>query len=256
MPTAKAARARTVPVAPVKLAPGTRTLCVDIGGTGLKAIVLDAVGAPATERVRVPTPRPATPSAVLRAIWSLIEPLGAFDRISVGFPGVVVDGVIATAPNLHPKWRDFPLAMALAEATRRPVRVLNDAGVQGYGVVEGRGVEMLITLGTGMGCALFVDGRYVPNVELAHHPLTGKDTYEDHVGAAALARLGKKKWNKHVHRAVRTVLPVFNPRRLYLGGGNARHVAFELPPSVTLTPNVAGLLGGLALWHDAPLDHG
>jgi polyphosphate glucokinase len=240
MPTRKARPAAT-----------PRTLCIDIGGTGLKALVVDAGGTPNTDRVRVETPRPATPQAILRALWSLIEPLGGFERSSVGFPGVVVDGVTKTAPNLDPKWAGFPLAKSIAEGTRRPVRVLNDAGVQGYGVIEGRGVEMLLTLGTGMGCALFVDGRYVPNIELAHHPLHKGETYEEHVGAAALAKIGKKKWNKHVARVVATVLPIFNPRRLYLGGGNAKHVKVELPATVQLTPNVAGLTGGFGLWqHD------
>ena len=79
-----------------------RTLCIDIGGTGLKALVLDSTGDPLTERVRVETPRPATPRRVLQALWALVEPLGAFERVSVGFPGVVVEGVTRTAPNLHP----------------------------------------------------------------------------------------------------------------------------------------------------------
>src|SRR3954471_20740183 len=122
-----------------------RTLAIDIGGTGLKALVLDAEGTPVTERVRVETPHPATPTAILKELWPLIEPLGAFDRISVGFPGVVVDGVIKTAPNLDPAWKDFPLARTLKNATRRPVRVLNDAGMQGLGVIDGHGLEMVLT---------------------------------------------------------------------------------------------------------------
>jgi polyphosphate glucokinase len=229
-------------------APGKRTLCIDIGGTGLKALIADAKGTPVTERVRVQTPRPATPEAVLGALTSLIAPLGAFDRVSVGFPGVVVEGETRTAPNLHRRWAGFPLAKTIEAATQRPVRVLNDAGVQGYGVIRGRGVEMLLTLGTGMGCALFLDGRYVPNVELAHHPFYKGKTYEENVGAAALAKLGKQRWNKRVGRAVETVLRTFNPRVLYLGGGNAKHVTVELPASVKLTSNVAGLTGGFALW--------
>ena len=225
-----------------------RTLCIDVGGTGLKALVLDSTGEPVTERVRVETPRPATPRRVLQAIWALVEPLGAFERVSVGFPGVVVDGVTRTAPNLHPDWDDFPLARTLQDRVRRPTRVLNDAGLQGYGVVEGRGVEMLLTLGTGMGCALFTDGVYVPNIELAHHPFRKHMTYEDYVGAKALAEVGKKRWNRRVARVVAVVLPIFNPRRLYLGGGNAKHLSVELPPEVHLVANIAGLLGGIALW--------
>ena len=225
-----------------------RTLCIDVGGTGLKALVLDSTGEPVTERVRVETPRPATPRRVLQAIWALVEPLGAFERVSVGFPGVVVDGVTRTAPNLHPDWDDFPLARTLQDRVRRPTRVLNDAGLQGYGVVEGRGVEMLLTLGTGMGCALFNDGVYVPNIELAHHPFRKHKTYEDYVGVRALEAVGKKRWNRRVARVVAQVLPIFNPRRLYLGGGNAKHLDIQFPPEVHLVANIAGLLGGIALW--------
>lgn len=234
----------------VTAATQVRTLAIDIGGTGVKALVLDATGNPLTERQRLETPKPATPEAVLEVIWKLLEPLGEFDRVSVGFPGVVVDGVTMTAPNLGEEWAGFDLAHAISERTHRPTRVLNDAGVQGYGVIEGKGVEMILTLGTGMGCALYNDGEYVPNLELAHHPFKKGKTYEQYIGIKALEKIGKRKWNKRVKEVVEQVLPIFNPRKLYLGGGNAKKVKFELPPNVTLTENVAGLLGGIALWHD------
>ena len=241
---------RAIPVSPPTAAAGTRTLAIDIGGTGLKALILAQDGSVLTERARVETPRPATPEAVLEALWNLIEPLGEFDRISVGFPGVVVDGVIKTAPNLGEDWCDFDLGNALAEGSRRPVRVLNDAGVQGYGVIEGKGMEMVLTLGTGMGCAVYIDGKYVPNLELAHHPFKNGKTYEEYIGKKALTKVGKKKWNKRVREVIDQVLPIWNPRRLYLGGGNAKHIKFELPSNVTITPNIAGLVGGIALWRD------
>ncbi|HZX40887.1 MAG TPA: ROK family protein [Myxococcaceae bacterium] len=225
-----------------------RTLSIDIGGTGVKALVLASGGEPLTERVRVETPRPATPRRLLQAIWALVEPLGPFERVSVGFPGVVVEGVTRTAPNLHPDWAGYPLARTLQDRFRRPTRVVNDAGLQGYGVVEGRGVEMLLTFGTGMGCALFNEGVYVPNLELAHHPFRKAKTYEDYVSARALAAVGKRRWNRRVGRVVAQVLPIFNPRRLYLGGGNAKHITLALPPEVHLVANIAGLLGGIALW--------
>jgi polyphosphate glucokinase len=234
-------------------APGPRTLAIDIGGTGLKALVLGPDGKPLTERQRVATPRPATPKAVLGALMKLIEPLGSFDRVSVGFPGVVEEGVTKTAHNLHKSWVGFDLAQALSQATGRPVRVLNDAGVQGFGVIEGRGVEMVLTLGTGMGCALYVDGKYVPNLELAHHPFRNGKTYEEYVGAAALERIGRKKWNKHVQRVLKQIQPIWNPRKIYVGGGNARLIDIEFPENVQLIENVAGLLGGFALWKDEPL---
>jgi polyphosphate glucokinase len=252
MPAITPARSKALRVSPPTAATGTRTLAIDIGGTGLKALVLGPDGHALTERARVETPHPATPKAVLAALWSLVEPLGEFDRISVGFPGVVVDGVTKTAPNLHEEWQGFELGKALADGSRRPVRVLNDAGVQGYGVIEGKGLEMVLTLGTGFGCALYYDGKYIPNLELAHHPFGHGKTYEDYVGARALKKIGKKKWNKRVARVVAQVLPIWNPRKLYLGGGNAKHVRIDLPPHVEITPNIAGLLGGIALWHDTP----
>lgn len=238
--------------APQKNVAGPRTLAVDVGGTGLKALVLAADGTALTDRARVETPRPATPTAILDALSKLVEPLGAFDRVSVGFPGVVIDGTTRTAPNLDPAWQNFPLAQKLEAILKKPVRVLNDAGVQGFGVIEGRGLEMVLTLGTGLGCALFIDGKYVPNLELAHHPFRDDMTYEEYVGASALKDVGKKKWNKRVEKILAQIEPTFNPRVIYLGGGNAKHLKIDLPPNVKLTENIAGLLGGIALWNDVP----
>ncbi len=228
-----------------------RTLAIDIGGTGLKAMLLGPDGASLTPRVRVETPRPATPPAVLAELFKLIASIGPYDRVSVGFPGVVSDGITHTAVNLDPGWIGFDLAAAITAQTGKPARVLNDAGVQGYGIIEGKGVEMVLTFGTGMGTALYLDGTYIPNLELAHHPFgRGKGSYEDYVGNAALDDIGKKKWNRRVRRVVQQVLPIWNPRMLYLGGGNAKHLRLDLPPNVKVADNLAGLTGGIALWHD------
>jgi polyphosphate glucokinase len=227
-----------------------RTLAVDIGGTGLKALILDHEGNAITERARVATPRPATPEALIPEIQTLVMSLGAFDRVSVGFPGVVIDGVTRTAPNLHETWLGFELALALQHRLGKPVRVLNDAGVQGYAVIKSIGVELLLTLGTGMGCAVYHNGIYVPNLELAHHPFRNRKTYEEYIGVKALEKIGKKKWNKRVHEVVQQVRTIWNPTRLYLGGGNAKHLKFELPPDVEITDNIAGLIGGIALWRE------
>jgi polyphosphate glucokinase len=227
-----------------------RTLCIDIGGTGLKALVLDEKGHKLTERVRVETPRPATPEAVVAALLALVKPLAPFDRVSVGFPGVIVGGSTHTAPNLDKSWKNFELKESLERRLKRPVRVLNDAGVQGFGVIEGKGLEMVLTLGTGMGCALYIDGKYVPNLELAHHPFKDGKTYEEYVGAKALDKVGKKKWNKRVEEVLEQIDPIWNPRRIYIGGGNAKHLRLDLPPHVRVTDNVAGLLGGIRLWDE------
>jgi polyphosphate glucokinase len=224
------------------------TLAIDIGGTGLKALLLDPRGNPLTDRLRVETPHPATPEAVLSALLGLVAALKGFDRISVGFPGVVFDGIIQTAPNLDSSWSGFRLANVLSKRLRKPARVLNDAGVQGHGVIEGKGLEMVLTLGTGLGCALFYDGTYIPNLELAHHPFRGNKTYEDYLGVHALEKVGKKKWSKHVAEAVAQIEPVWNPDRIFIGGGNAKHLSINLPPHVQITSNEAGLIGGIALW--------
>jgi polyphosphate glucokinase len=226
-------------------------LCIDIGGTGIKALILDATGRAMTDRVRMKTPRPATPRAVFNTLVELVTPLGTFDRIAVGFPGVVMDGVIKTAPNLHHTWADFPMAAELQRKFGKRARVLNDAGMQGYAVIEGRGLEMVLTLGTGFGCALFIDGHYVPNLELAHHPFQDDVTYEEYVGAVAYEAVGNRKWNARVRRVLGQVQPIFNPRKIYLGGGNAKHLHSKLPPNVEITENIAGLFGGIALWRTA-----
>ena len=227
-----------------------RTLAIDIGGTGIKAIILDEKGKALTERVRVETPHPATPAAILAAVRDLVAPIGEFDRISAGFPGIVVDGVTLSAHNLDPAWVNFRLAKELTKLLRKPARVMNDAGVQGFGVISGKGTEMVLTLGTGLGCALYIDGRYVPNIELAHHPLRKRKTYEEYVGNAALEEVGKKIWNRRVARVIAQVMPIFNPTKLYLGGGNAEKLTIELPKNVSKVSNVAGLFGGIALWRD------
>ncbi|MSP56402.1 MAG: ROK family protein [Myxococcales bacterium] len=226
-----------------------KTLCIDVGGSGIKAIVLDATGKALTERMRIETPQPATPEACLLVIAQLAAAQGAFDRVSVGFPGVVVDGVTRSAPNLSPEWAGFGLTAAIETMTSKPARAANDAGVQGLGVIEGKGVEAVITLGTGMGFGLYVDGRYVPNIELAHHPFRKNKTYEERVGHAALLSVGKKAWNKRVSEVFTQLEPILNYRVLYVGGGNSRLVKPEtLPDNVRIVDNLAGLLGGIRLW--------
>lgn len=225
-----------------------RTLCIDIGGTGLKTMIVSASGKPLSERVRLETPRPATPRAICAALLEVMPERTRFDRVSVGFPGVVVDGVTLTAPNLHPAWKGFGLATWVLRSTGRPTRVLNDAGVQGHGVVKGLGTEICVTLGTGFGFSLFVNGHYVPNVEFGHHPFRKGRSYEELLGDSALKRRGKRKWNATLAAAVAQLQDTFNFRALYLGGGNARKVEFKLPRNVKLVDNVAGLLGGVKLW--------
>ena len=229
------------------------TLAIDIGGSGIKGILLNPTGQPIGERLRLDTPQPATPKAVLAGITELAKGMDAFDRVSVGFPGVIQLGRVKTAPNLDQSWPGINLVGELSRKLKKPVRAANDADVQGYGAIKGQGVELVITLGTGFGTALFINGHLVPNLELAHHPFRKGKTYEDDLGAAALKKVGKKKWNQRLAQALDTLDRVINYDHLYLGGGNGKKVTIELPSNVAIVSNVAGLLGGIALWADKPL---
>lgn len=225
------------------------TLAIDIGGSGVKVMVLDMEGNAVTDRDRLDTPQPATPEAVLDVIGTLAQGK-SFDRVSVGFPGVVRMGVTETAANLHPDWIGFDLEGALAKLLSKSVRVLNDADMQGLGAVAGKGVELVITLGTGVGSALFLHGRLVPNLELGHHPFRKGETYEEQLGRAALDEVGKKTWNSRLEKAIATLSHAFNYDTLYLGGGNTKKIEITLPENVQVVPNISGLLGGIALWRD------
>ncbi|MBV9567286.1 MAG: ROK family protein [Hyphomicrobiales bacterium] len=227
------------------------TLAIDIGGSHLKASVLDPAGAMRGEPVRVETPEPASPKATIAALLKLVGPLGNFDRVSIGFPGVVRAGSIFTAPTLRDKrWDGFDLAGALGRAWKRPIRILNDASVQGLGAIKGEGLECVITLGTGLGFALFDQGRLAPHLELSQHPVRKDKTYNEYVGHAALESVGKSHWNKRVSRVIDILEIVINYDLLYVGGGNARLINFKLPDNVKVVPNAAGITGGIRLWDE------
>lgn len=241
------AKAATAKSATTKATAGKRTLVIDIGGSKVKMIVLGADGLSLTERTREETPQPATPAAVLKLIDALVQPQGHFDRISVGFPGVVRNGVVKTAANLDKSFSGFDLKAALEARFKKPVRVENDADVQGYGIVEGKGIEVVLTLGTGLGSSLFHDGACT-HLELAHHPFRKNQTYEEQLGNRALEKVGEVRWNKRVRKMIESVERLFNYDVLYIGGGNSKLVIGKLPPNVHLANNEAGLTGGIYLW--------
>jgi len=224
------------------------TLAVDIGGTGIKAEKLDGAGKPITERTKIPTPKNATPKKVEKIIDELAAQHGNFDRVSVGFPGVIKNGQVYTAANLGKGWDEYPLQKELAKRLKKPVRMANDADVQGLGCISGRGVELVITLGTGVGSVIFVDGRRI-HMEIGHHPFKKGKTYEDELGNRALGKKGKKKWAKLAMEAIGDFERTFNYDRLFIGGGNAKLLDGKLPPNVKIVSNMEGLLGGIKLWN-------
>jgi polyphosphate glucokinase len=139
----------------------------------------------------------------------------------------------------------------LSERLERPVRAVNDVDLQGLGVVQGDGVELVLTLGTGMGAALFTDGALVPNLELGHHPFRDGQTYEDLVRDSELKRIGPLEWTARVLDAIQQIEPVFNYDRLHLGGGNSLNIKADLPGNVRIFTLAEGLRGALRLWNDA-----
>jgi polyphosphate glucokinase len=227
------------------------TLAIDIGGTRIKATVLDQEGEMCAERVRVETPDPCPPEALLVACKKLVNQLPDFGRVSVGFPGVVRKGRVMAAHNLGTElWKSFNLAHALEQLFKKPVRVINDADMQGLGAIKGDGVEMVITLGTGFGSSLFEDGGIAPHLEFAHHPFRNGETYEEQLGLRALEEVGKKRWNRRVLRAIKTLRTLTNFDHLYIGGGNAEFIAFNLAPDISIVPNTLGMIGGIWLWRE------
>ncbi len=228
------------------------TLAIDVGGSSIKAIILRDDGTKILERSHIPTPHPATPDVIIAALIDLISIYSEYDRIAIGFPSVVENGVTRGAINLHSDWDGFPLAEILCDKLSKPIRIANDADVQGCGAIAGSGVELLITLGTGLGSALFLDGKLLPNLEIGQHIWRDHDTYEDRLGQAALDRVGVEDWNARLLEAIASLYKLFNYDKLYIGGGNSRLVNIDLPENlfnkVAIVSNDLGLIGGLALW--------
>ena len=240
-----------------------RTLCYDIGGTGLKASVLSRGGELLHEPVRTPTPYPLRPDQLVAALVELSAGLPAYQRVAAGFPGMVRTGRILSAPHfispagpegkpsteLRAAWIGFDLQGALGEALGRPCRVANDADVQGAALVKGEGLELVVTLGTGVGTALFWEGKLAPHIELAHHPLGKRGrNYNEVLGEDARRKVGNKKWNSRVGATLEVLRALVFFDHCYIGGGNSARVKIDLPRDVSLADNTAGILGGIRLW--------
>ncbi len=233
--------------------PTPNTLAIDIGGSGLKAAVLDAEGTMITDRVRIDTPTGAAPGAIVELLAELVQDLPEYERVGVGFPGMVREGIVRSAPNLgNDAWSGFPLAAALQEKLGKPVRIANDADVQGLAVITGKGLEMVITLGTGFGTGLYENGRLCPHLEISHQPFRKGDTYDERLGNKARTKVGNKKWQKRVLRAIDNMRNLVGFDRLFIGGGNSKKLDDELPEDVTLVDNSAGIRGAVYLWRDEP----
>ncbi len=231
-----------------------RVLAIDIGGSGLKAAIVAPEGKILSDKLRVDTPYPCPPAVMVEALCKLVEPLQGYDRIAIGFPGVVRDERILTAPHFGTEqWAGFALGEALSQQLGgAPARTINDAEMQGLAVIHGRGLELVLTLGTGAGTALFRNGALTPHLELAHHPVHKKKTYNQYIGKEARKDVGNTHWNKRVAKVIAILHGLLYYDHLYIGGGNARHIDLDLPPNVSLVSNKAGLEGGGPLWRLPP----
>jgi len=227
---------------------------VDVGGSGIKAGAVDTEsGQLLSPRLRVATPNPSTPDAVVRSIVRLVKKAGAGldprTPVGVGVPCVVLNGVTMTAANIDPAWVRFEAESALTRALKRPVYVLNDADAAGlaemrFGAGKGKnGVVLILTLGTGVGSALFVDGRLVPNTELGHMEIRGRDAERRSAAAARTRRgLSWKAWATDLDEHLDAIDRILWPSLLILGGGVSKRDERFIPRLTTRPPVVAATL--------------
>jgi polyphosphate glucokinase len=242
------------------------TLSIDCGGLGIKASILDSQGTMHVQPIKVPTPYPLSPALFVETLVSIANSLPKAHRITIGMPGMIRHGVVVATPHyvtakgprtkvepeLKTAWSGFDVQSALSEALGLPTLVLNDAEVHGAGVVAGSGFEVVLTLGTGLGCAVFDGGQLAPHIELSQAPVRRMTTYDTWIGEHERRRLGDAFWTRRVRTMVEELRPVFLWDRLYLGGGNSRRLRAEhidrLGDDVVVVPNTAGIVGGVRAW--------
>lgn len=236
--------------------PFEKILTIDIGGSNVKATILNPNGALTMEYQKLPTPQPASPENLMKTIQTLVKNFPPFDCISAGFPGYVKDGVVKTAPNLNTQiWQNTDLKKMLSDTFGKPARVVNDADLQGLGVVNGKGLEIVVTLGTGFGTALLLDGYLLPHLELAHHPVKKDTDYDAYIGEKEMLDIGAERWNKRIKKVIAILQTVFNYDHLYISGGNAKKINFQLDDNITIVSNKDGIKGGARLWRTEKVAH-
>ena len=243
------------------------TLSIDCGGLSIKASVLDNEGTMHAPAVAEPTPYPLSPTRLIEVFNSLAAQLPKADRVTVGFPGMVRHGVVVHTPHyinvkgprtrldpeLYEAWTGLDFRSMIEKNFNLPTLMLNDAEVHGAGVVAGSGFEVVMTLGTGLGCAVFDGGKLAPHIELSHAPIRRSMNYDTWIGEHERRRLGDTFWSRRIRSMISDLRPVFHWDRLYLGGGNARRIKpsdlAALGDDVVIVPNAAGIVGGVRAWN-------
>jgi polyphosphate glucokinase len=244
----------------------TMTLAVDCGGTGLKGSVLDELGQMTAEQVLVPTPYPLPPERFVGILAGMAAELPQADRATVGMPGMIRHGRVvstphyvteagphtAVVPDLVAEWREFDARSSISDALGMPAIVLNDAEVAGAGAATGSGLEVMFTLGTGLGCAIFDDGRLMPHLEVSRAPVREGMIYDTYIGDASRKEMGDVAWSRRVRSALIELRPMFQWDRLFIGGGNGVRLEqsdlLEIGGSILVVPNSTGIIGGVKAW--------
>jgi polyphosphate glucokinase len=240
---------------------------VDVGGSGIKAGVVDIeAGKLVSDRLRVDTPEPSTPPAVVAVVRELVDRLDEPGTVGIGFPTVIRHGVIYTANNIDRSWIGVNALGMFEDAIGREVRLINDADAAGlaecrYGAARGvSGVVLVLTFGTGIGSALFLDGRLIPNTEAGQLELNGARPAEAKYSAKARRRenLSWDQWGERAREFITLVYEVLNPDLIVIGGGVSKfwdqfasHVTFdEVPTTPAALANNAGIIGAAAVAFD------
>jgi polyphosphate glucokinase len=219
------------------------TLSVDCGGLFLKSCVLDESGTMHSKPGRIETPYPLSPERFIETIKVVISTPHYMTKSG---PRTRID------PELQEQWSGFDMQSALLKKLAMPTRVLNDAEVHGAGIISGSGYEVVITLGTGLGFAIFYGGSLSPHIEFSHAPVRRATTYDTWIGEHERRRLGNAFWSRRIRAMVDELRPVFMWDRLYIGGGNARCIRQtdldRMGDEVVIVPNAAGVAGGVRAW--------
>lgn len=223
---------------------GKYTLAFDVGGSHVKTAVIGKTGDLVTEVCKSDTPDPLTPSSLMRALVRAAREMPRFDRIAVGIPGVVSRNTVYSLPASGSRsFKGLRLAEELESRLGVPARVTNDATMHGLAVIHGEGVEMVITLGTGLGTALFID-----RVLSAHYQTLPEEDEFSPFGDDALQKIGRRRWERRILQLVDQLRMITNYDHLYIGGGNAKRLRGKLPRYATTIDNAAGVIGGHRLW--------
>jgi polyphosphate glucokinase len=244
----------------------TTTLTIDCGGTGIKASIFNDRGQLIRDLPYLRTPYPLEPNLLIEIIKSFLISDISINRLTVGLPGMIRDGKVVVIPHyinkkgprskpdlkLKKQWFGLDLQKELIKRLKIPVLVLNDAEVHAAAVISGKELETVLTFGTGLGSAIFLNGRLSPHLEISHATIRHGKTIDSWIGEISRKRVGNKLWSRRVKTLIEELYPVILWDKLYLGGGNAQRISKAVLKNfdykVKLIPNSAGVSGGVRAW--------